>query len=143
EAGWLHGVRRLYVVPHAVLHYVPFAALLASNNKPDHFLVDDYTLAYLPAAAALVYGRKAATVSRSVLAMAPASTRLRYTQRESQSISAFFPAEHTLLLGGRATESSLKRLADRYDVIHLATHGYFNKLNPLLSGVLLEPDATE
>ena len=48
-----------------------------------------------------------------------------------------------LLLGSRATESSFKRLADRYDVIHLATHGYFNKMNPLLSGVTLEPDAEE
>jgi len=46
-----------------------------------------------------------------------------------------------LLVGSRATESLFKRFADRYDVIHLATHGYFNKLNPLLSGVVLEPDA--
>lgn len=28
-------------------------------------------------------------------------------------------------------------------MIHLATHGYFNKLNPLLSGVELEPDRRE
>jgi CHAT domain-containing protein len=48
-----------------------------------------------------------------------------------------------LLLGSRATESSFKRLADRYDVIHLATHGYFNKLNPLLSGVMLEADTQD
>jgi len=44
-------------------------------------------------------------------------------------------------MGSRATESSFKRLADRYDLIHLATHGYFNKLNPLLSGVMLERDS--
>jgi CHAT domain-containing protein len=73
--------------------------------------------------------------------MAPSSTRLRYTQQESQNVSAFFPKEHMLLLGNRATESSFKRLAGHYDVVHLATHGYFNKLNPLLSGVALEPDA--
>jgi CHAT domain-containing protein len=73
--------------------------------------------------------------------MAPSSTRLRYTQQESQNVSAFFPKEHMLLLGNRATESSFKRLADHYDVVHLATHGYFNKLNPLLSGIALESDA--
>src|SRR4029077_13082906 len=43
----------------------------------------------------------------------------------------------------QATESSFKRLAGQYDVIHLPTHGYFNKMNPLLSGVTLEPDAQE
>ena len=73
--------------------------------------------------------------------MAPSTTRLQFAQSESQNVSEMFPRQHMLLLGPRATESSLKRLADRYDVIHLATHGYFNKLNPLLSGVVLEADA--
>jgi CHAT domain-containing protein len=45
-----------------------------------------------------------------------------------------------LLVGARATEGSFKRLANGFDVIHLATHGYFNKSNPLLSGLMLEPD---
>ena len=137
EAGWLRDIKRLYIIPHAILHYVPFAVLPNAN----HFLVDDYVLAYLPAAATLVYGDKPGRSSNSVLAMAPSSTRLQYTQRESQSVSELFPRQHMLLVGSRATESSFKRLADHYDVIHLATHGYFNKLNPLLSGVMLEPDA--
>jgi CHAT domain-containing protein len=137
EAGWLQGIKQLYIIPHAILHYVPFAVLPNAN----HFLVDDYVLAYLPAAATLVYEDKRGRASNSVLAMAPSSTRLQYTQRESQSVSELFPRQHMLLLGSRATDSSFKRLADRYDVIHLATHGYFNKLNPLLSGVMLEPDA--
>jgi CHAT domain-containing protein/Tfp pilus assembly protein PilF len=140
EAGWLRGINRIYIVPHAILHYLPFAALVKNGVGGTRFLVDDYVLAYLPAAAALVYGGKAATSSSSVLAMAPSSTRLRYTQKESQDVSGFFPKQHMLLLGGRATESAFKRLANNYDVIHLATHGYFNKLNPLLSGVALEAD---
>jgi CHAT domain-containing protein len=32
-------------------------------------------------------------------------------------------------------------VAGDYDVIHFATHGFFNKTNPLFSGVQLEPDA--
>jgi len=146
EAGWLKGIKRLYIIPHAILHYVPFAVLgkgVRTGSGSDRVLVDDYVLAYLPAAAALVYPAQPRKSSQSVLAMAPSSTRLRYTQRESQSISELFPRQHLLLLGPRATESSFKRLADRYDVIHLATHGYFNKMNPLLSGVTLEPDAEE
>lgn len=188
EAGWLKGIKQLYIIPHAILHYVPFAVLgkgvraptswssartgaqasrlpgqqrvpgiasetlalqsgqslpLSDSVARDRLLVDDYVLAYLPAAAALVYSDEPAKSSSSVLAMAPSITRLRYTQRESQSVSELFPRQHMLLLGPRATESSFKRLADRYDVIHLATHGYFNKMNPLLSGVTLERDAQE
>jgi len=78
-----------------------------------------------------------------MLAMAPASTRLTYTQQESQSVSQYFSKQRKVLLGNQATESSFKRFAGEFDVIHLATHGYFNKLNPLLSGVMLEPDAQE
>jgi CHAT domain-containing protein len=100
-------------------------------------------LGYLPAAAALVYTSASTGSGKSVLAMAPSSTRLRFTQRESQSVSELFPRQNMLLVGNRATESSFKRLATNYDVIHLATHGYFNKLNPLLSGLILEPDAGE
>ena len=143
DAGWLQGIKQLYIIPHATLHYVPFAVLLKADHNRSHFLIDDYVLAYLPAAAALVYADTPTRPSHSVLAMAPSNTRLQYTQRESQSVSELFPRRHMLLLGSRATESSFKHLADHYDVIHLATHGYFNKLNPLLSGLILEPDASD
>ena len=143
EMGWLQGVKQLYIIPHSTLHYVPFAVLLKATDNRSHFLVDDYVLGYLPAAAALVYTSASTGSGKSVLAMAPSSTRLRFTQRESQSVSEFFPRQNMLLVGNRATESSFKRLATNYDVIHLATHGYFNKLNPLLSGLILEPDAGE
>lgn len=159
DAGWLRGVDRLYIVPHAILNYLPFAVLARSVstesgsdrvndatrayklNRNDRLLIDDFTIAYLPAAATLVYGGQTTSSSKSALAMAPANTRLRYTQQESKDVSAFFPARHMLLLGARATETSFKRFADTYDVIHLATHGYLNKVNPLLSGVTLEPDS--
>ncbi len=139
NAGWLKGIKQLYIVPHAILHYVPFAVLQNSHKA----LVDDYVIAYLPAAAALVYGDRRVKQTSSMLAMAPANTRLQYTQLESASVSGYFPKEHTLLVGQRATESSFKRLANGYDFIHLATHGFFNKSNPLLSGLILEPDASD
>jgi CHAT domain-containing protein len=136
--GWLKGKTQLYVIPHSILHYVPFAALL-NKNRP---LINDYVIAYLPAAAALVQNRTNST-SNSILAMAPANSQLQYTQLETERVSNFFPKQHTLLLGARATESSFKKLAGQFDVIHLATHGYFNKTNPLLSALTLESDAID
>ena len=134
--GWFAGIRQLYIVPHGILHYVPFAALQHKNR----FLIDDYVISYLPAAAALMETRSAPETSKSVLAMAPSNTRLQHTGLESKTVAGFFPTRHTLLVGSRATEGTFKRLANGFDVIHLATHGYFNKLNPLLSGLMFEPD---
>ena len=138
DEGWLAGIRHLYIVPHGILHYVPFAALQGRNK----FLIDEYVISYLPAAAALVETRSAPETRKSMLAMAPSNTRLQHTGLESKTVAGFFPAHHTLLIGSRATEGSFKQLANGFDVIHLATHGYFNKLNPLLSGLVFEPDET-
>jgi tetratricopeptide (TPR) repeat protein len=56
QAGWLTGIRRLYIVPHGILHYVPFAALPRGREKGARLVLSDYVVACLPAAAALVYG---------------------------------------------------------------------------------------
>src|ERR1041385_7926365 len=32
--GWLRGIDRLYIVPHAILHYLPFAVLAKSISRP-------------------------------------------------------------------------------------------------------------
>jgi len=143
DAGWLRGVKRLYLVPHGFLHYVPFAALPSSKEPNSRPLIDAYEVSYLPAAAALVYGSGYGNSRQSVLALAPGRSRLQFTQEEARSVAASFAGSKELLLGPRATESSFKRLAGRYDVLHLATHGFFNKNNPLLSGVELEPDSAE
>ena len=141
SAGWLKNAKQLYIIPHAILHYVPFAVLESRNA----LLIDKYVIAYLPSAAALVLEPQTSSPanSQSMLAMAPSSTRLQYTRMESESVSSFYPKQHTLLVGSRATESAFKKLAADYDVIHLATHGYFNKQNPLLSGLQLESDAMD
>ncbi len=75
--------------------------------------------------------------------MAPARTGLQFTQQEAAAVAGLFPKDRLLLVGSRATEAAFKTSAGRYDVLHLATHGYFNRFNPLLSGLELEPDAKE
>ena len=133
---WLKGIRQIYLVPHAILHYVPFAVLQRKNQ----FLIDKYVIAYLPAAAALLQVPTEKEINKSVLAMAPSNVRLQYTAPESKAVAGFFPAHNQVLVGSQATEGSFKRLANGFDILHLATHGYFNKSNPLLSGLVLEPD---
>ena len=143
QAGWLEGMERLYLVPHAVLHYVPFAALSRRSKNGVRYLTEDYVLSYLPAATALAYRSKTKKPERGLLALAPERARLKYAQEEARSIAEIFAGRGLALVGSGATESSFKRLAGQYEILHLATHGYFNKLNPLLSGMELEPDEHE
>jgi CHAT domain-containing protein len=142
KAGWLQGARQLYVVPHGVLNFLPFALLPRGGTGSQQLLMDEYTVAFLPTAAALLSDRQAFDGPRSLLAMAPGRSRLRHAPEEARSIDALFQPHSQLLIGDRATESQFKALASDYRVLHLATHGLFNKLNPLMSGIELEADGT-
>jgi CHAT domain-containing protein len=140
QAGWLDSIHRLYIVPHGILHYVPFAALPRGSDKTGQFLVDKYVVAYLPAASALVLGERKSESRQALFALAPARSRLQYAQQEIKEVAQSFSSNNRLLVGKQATEYEFKRVASRYQILHLATHGYFNKLNPLFSAVELEPD---
>ncbi len=172
QEGWLRNIRRLEIVPHSVLHYLPFASLVrpggpgqgldrhgtgqahrpaptvggrrGDRGRPrPHFLVQDYELAYLPAASALVGEKETRDLKGSLLALAPARSHLLYAQEEARSVSSYFPSGSLVLLGRRATKGAFKEQSGGFKVLHLATHGFFDKFNPMFSGVELEPDAHE
>lgn len=136
----LEGVHHLYLVPHGILNYLPFAVLPMREATDSPVLLEQFTLSYLPAAAALVREPKEPAVSPSLLALAPERTRLRYALEEARSIAKLYQPQSQLLSGRDATESAFKEQAGSYEILHLSTHGYFNSGNPLLSGLELEAD---
>jgi len=140
SSGQLDGVTHLYLVPHGTLNYLPFA-LLPSNAGDTRRVIEDFTLAYLPTASTLLRTKVDQAGTSSMLTMAPARSRLQFAGAEARAINVMFAPDSTALLGESATESAFKEEAANYRLLHLATHGYFNKLNPLLSGLELESDA--
>lgn len=144
RAGWLQGVTRLLIVPHAELNYLPFAMLRRETPGTARLLVEDFSLAVLPAATALVQGPRRVPPARTLLALAPARPRLPYARQEVEALGALFHASRReVLVGTQATEAQFKRAAGQYRIVHLATHGFFNRINPLFSGVDLEPGPGE
>jgi len=131
----LEGVDHLYLVPHGILNYLPFAILPAAP-----VLIENYTLSYLPAAAALVRKSAGPSIQSSMLALAPERARLRHSLEEARSIMELYQPQSRLLSGSEATESAFKEQAGAFEMLHLSTHGYFNPPNPLLSGLELEAD---
>jgi CHAT domain-containing protein/Tfp pilus assembly protein PilF len=136
----LGSARHLILVPHDALHYLPFAALPQGDGGK--VLVQDYVLSYLPSAGTLVIGgdRRQA---EGLLALAPERARLRHNAAEARAVAAAVASPSRVLVGKDATEASFKALAGDYDAIHLATHNTWNRLNPLLSGLELEPGSGE
>ena len=146
RAGWLSGVSRLYIVPHAELNYLPFVVLRHETPRGARLLVDDVAPVILPAAAALVEPRPVrapGTLPSSLLALAPGSTGLRFAREEVESVAPLFPASREVFVGKEATEARFKQDAVRFRVLHLATHGFFNRVDPLFSGVELEADTAD
>jgi CHAT domain-containing protein/Tfp pilus assembly protein PilF len=141
DAGWLRGVNELSVIPHAILHYLPFAALVRQSGQSPRFLVEDYVLSYLPTAGALPMRPHAELTSEHLIALAPSRSQLRFAAGEARAVAGIFGRNGIAVIGRDATETSFKRTAGDYDVIHFATHGFFNKANPLFSGVELEKDS--
>lgn len=137
-SGRLATVERLFIVPHGILHYVPFGVLVHEVAGQPRLLIEDFTISSVPSAAAA--GRTRPAPDRALFALAPERSRLKWAPREVESIASLYPEASRLVLVGRgATEDAFKAEANRHRLLHLASHGHFNRLNPLLSGIELEP----
>ena len=77
-----------------------------------------------------------------MLTISPERSLLSHASEEAIAVNALFGPDSKALVGKAATESAFKYEAANYSLLHLATHGYFNKFNPLLSGLELEADTT-
>lgn len=132
---------RLVIVPHGVLHYVPFAAL--QSPETDHYLIQDYSITYAPSASSIAFLRQkeSAVEGRALVIGNPdTGTPLRSlpgAEREAVAIA------HTLgvkaVTGKSATEDLLYGIAGKYDLLHIAAHGEYDAKHPLFSRIALAP----
>jgi CHAT domain-containing protein len=125
------------LIPHGVLHYVPFAAL--HDRATDRYLVDDFTLTYAPSASVLRFlHAKESPVDGGALVLGdPATTfgSLPGAAQEATTVARILGT--TPHLGTEARESLLYDLHAETDLVHLAAHGIYDPLNPLFSRIAL------
>ena len=140
--GLLAGKRSLLIAPHAELHYVPFAALVAPAT-PEQLLIDRYTIEYIPSASVWLRlrerPRQPAGPRETVLALAPRPAQLPASRTEVGAIRRIYGARAQVLEGTRASERAFRTLAPDHGIVHLASYGVLNKHNPLFSFVELTP----
>ncbi len=133
---------RLILVPHGVLHYVPFAALHDAGSG--HYLIEDYTLSYIPSASALRFLRSKETpvegralVLGNPTSSIPAAGQLPGAQQEAVAVAQHLGVK--AIVGQEARESLLYALAGKVDLLHIAAHAVYDPVNPLFSRIALAP----
>ena len=136
--------RRLLIVPHGVLHYLPFGALRSPGRR---WLVQDFALSTLPSASVLRYlTDKGAGAPAGTLVMGNpdlgAELALPWAEREARMVGQQEKGS-TVLVRADATEAQAKKLLETVGIIHFATHGELSETDPLSSAVLLVPGEGE
>ncbi len=134
--------RELILVPHRVLHYLPFHALMPTA---DRYLLQDSLVYYLSSASLMQFTREKQPAARpSALAVGnpdldDPSLNLRYAEREVREVERFFPGA-TVLVRRDATKVRTRGQLDDATLIHLATHADLEVDDPLGSALLLRPE---
>jgi len=136
---------QIVIVPHGVLHYLPFAALQGANG----YLVDRHIVRILPAAGVLKYLKAGTTPhsTRTTLILGNPDRgdkrfNLQHAQEEAQAIAALMP-DATVLLGNKATVSAVTKSNGKYRRFHIAAHGIFDSEEPLNSALLLAKESSD
>jgi CHAT domain-containing protein/TolA-binding protein len=125
--------RHLVIVPHGILHYLPFQAL----HDGESFLMDCYDISFAPSAAvyALCHLRRGAPGKGSVILGVP-DAHAPLIKDEVESVHQVLPNSE-LFLGEAANHDVFYGRAQSSRIIHIATHGTFRPDNPMFSGVRL------
>jgi CHAT domain-containing protein len=135
----LVGKKHVVVVPHGMLHYLPFQAL---RNPEGKYLIESYTLSYLPSASVLKYAREKNRGNRADLfAVANPATDLSplpAAEVEAREVSALFRRKE-VLLGRAATKTKFKNDGPLYDLLLFSTHGEMIEADPLKSNLRFTP----
>jgi CHAT domain-containing protein len=134
----------LAIIPHDVLHYLPFAAL----SDGERFLVDDYTLTLLPSASSLLHiQQNTGNELTAPLVLGNPDTNnadlpaLNGAEQEAETIAELF--DSTPLLGEMATEAEIRDGAAEAGILHIAAHGAFEQAAPLESTLYLTPEGDD
>ncbi len=130
--------KRLVIVPHGPLHYLPFQALrldgqyLIERNPvalAPSVSIAARLAAHAPMAQAQLLGFGNPTVDASVAAPLPGA------EREVRSLAADFPNAR-LFFGAQATRDHFDEYAPQSQLVHVASHAMVDTLDPLHSKVL-------
>jgi tetratricopeptide (TPR) repeat protein len=123
--------RKLVIVPHGLLHRVPFHALFDGGS----YLLERFEVSYAPSAK--VYSLCQGRIPRGfdkALVLGVADPSIPAVAEETQAVVKHLPAAE-LLSDQQATVEALRLKVPGCGVLHLACHGMFRVDNPMFSSL--------
>lgn len=137
------GTRDLLIIPHGMLHYLPFVALHDGKD----YLLQRCAMRFLPSASVLKYLKPQRTKAIDTILvlgnpdLGDKEYDLPNAEAEAKMIAALLPGSE-LLVRGKASESAFKQFAPSFHYLHIASHGQFDADNALESHLLLSKSST-
>jgi CHAT domain-containing protein len=126
-------MKHLVFVPHGLLHYLPFHALHDGSS----YLIDSHTISYAPSASVYaVCQSKPPVASGHSLILGVPDAQAPSIKTEVEALSQVLP-DAKLFMGEAATHEVLRIHGPQARTVHIATHGYFRKDNPMFSSIRL------
>ncbi len=139
----LGDTKRLFVVPHGPLHYMPFQALYDGKG----YLIERMSVAVWPSASvgSLLWARPQRHINTLVAFGNPSTTEnvpLPGAEREVAEVAALFK-DKQVFIQQEANKPTFKQKANLSAVLHVAAHAEVDEVDPLFSRILLASDGSE
>lgn len=123
----------LVIVPHGLLHRLPFQALFDGRD----YLIDKFSVSYAPSATIHALGHERMFNGQGpALVMGVPDAAAPLIGDEATEVAKIVPHAQ-LFLGENATVDVLRQNGPKCRFIHIATHGYFRQDSPMFSGIRL------
>jgi tetratricopeptide (TPR) repeat protein len=127
------GPQKLVIVPHGLLHRVPFHALFDGEA----YLLDRFEVSYAPSATVFSLCQKQAPRgSERALVLSVTDPLIPRVSDEARAVASHLPGAE-VLADGRATMKTIWEHASGCGILHLACHGMFRGDNPMFSSLKL------
>jgi CHAT domain-containing protein/tetratricopeptide (TPR) repeat protein len=125
--------RQLTIVPHGLLHFLPFHAF----SDGQHYISDNFEVAYAPSASVLRYCMEnSEVVEGTPLIVGVADERAPMVDQEVLMLGELFP-DGRIISGADATRAAFSEAARTASFVHIATHANFRQDNPMFSSFKL------
>lgn len=122
-------IKVLTIIPHGVLHYVPFHGL----NDGQKYLIEDYDISYSPSITAhLLCFQKETSKKGTMLILGLSDESTPEILAEVKMLQEVYK-DALVLINQQATLSNLKKYSQACRILHLASHGIVRPDNPLFS----------
>jgi CHAT domain-containing protein len=138
-------IKRLIVIPDDELNYLPFEAL---QNEKKQFLTEKFAITY-QYTAALFEEKNKLNYSGGTLGFAP-FTEAGFKNDKGDEFSMLPASEAEIsnlkgkaFISEKARKDSFLLNANKFKIIHLATHASMNNADPLRSFILFHPSETD